>query len=163
MEFFSFDEIRRLHTLISRVKDRDDFPILLVGNKADLLQERHVSNFWRFSNMSLLVWMRLNCSIIFVLHFFESIETCLVGVSSLIQLWVVVPSGVNQPLTIDARNLHQVFPLSASSIIYTYTCCSPRLCPSWSCLPNGGLRFPLFFGLETITKPRNSTPTSKRQ
>uniref|UniRef100_A0A1I7WRK5 Small monomeric GTPase n=1 Tax=Heterorhabditis bacteriophora TaxID=37862 RepID=A0A1I7WRK5_HETBA len=39
----SFEEVRKLHTMICRVKDRDDFPIILVGNKADLENERHVS------------------------------------------------------------------------------------------------------------------------
>lgn len=29
--------------MICRVKDRDDFPVMLVGNKADLDNERHVS------------------------------------------------------------------------------------------------------------------------
>ncbi|GMT15098.1 hypothetical protein PFISCL1PPCAC_6395 [Pristionchus fissidentatus] len=38
----SFSEVEQLHKLISRVKDRDDFPILLVGNKADLETDRHV-------------------------------------------------------------------------------------------------------------------------
>ncbi|KAE9412032.1 hypothetical protein Angca_007169, partial [Angiostrongylus cantonensis] len=39
---FSFEDVRKLHTMICRVKDRDDFPVLLVGNKADLENERHV-------------------------------------------------------------------------------------------------------------------------
>ncbi|KAK6739375.1 hypothetical protein RB195_021042 [Necator americanus] len=39
----SFEEVRKLHTMICRVKDRDDFPVLLVGNKADLENERHVT------------------------------------------------------------------------------------------------------------------------
>ncbi|GMR36953.1 hypothetical protein PMAYCL1PPCAC_07148 [Pristionchus mayeri] len=38
----SFSEVERLHKLISRVKDRDDFPVILVGNKADLESDRHV-------------------------------------------------------------------------------------------------------------------------
>ncbi|ETN86652.1 Ras family protein [Necator americanus] len=46
----SFEEVRKLHTMICRVKDRDDFPVLLVGNKADLENERHV----RFLASSLL-------------------------------------------------------------------------------------------------------------
>uniref|UniRef100_A0A670JM65 RAS related n=1 Tax=Podarcis muralis TaxID=64176 RepID=A0A670JM65_PODMU len=32
----SFNEIHKFHTQILRVKDRDDFPMILVGNKADL-------------------------------------------------------------------------------------------------------------------------------
>ncbi|CAJ0959794.1 unnamed protein product, partial [Mesorhabditis belari] len=39
----SFDEVRRLHKMITRIKDRDEFPIILIGNKADLDYERHVS------------------------------------------------------------------------------------------------------------------------
>ncbi|MCP9262240.1 Ras-related protein R-Ras2 [Dirofilaria immitis] len=36
----SFEEAIRLHKLILRVKDRDEFPIILVGNKADLGSDR---------------------------------------------------------------------------------------------------------------------------
>ncbi|KAJ8364306.1 hypothetical protein SKAU_G00131370 [Synaphobranchus kaupii] len=32
----SYNEIHKFHTQILRVKDRDDFPMVLVGNKADL-------------------------------------------------------------------------------------------------------------------------------
>lgn len=39
----SFDEVIRLHKLILRVKDRDEFPMMLVGNKADLVEDRHIS------------------------------------------------------------------------------------------------------------------------
>ncbi|CAM36362.1 R-RAS related [Caenorhabditis elegans] len=39
----SFEEVKKLHELICRIKDRDDFPIILVGNKADLENERHVA------------------------------------------------------------------------------------------------------------------------
>lgn len=35
---FSYNEIQKFHTQILRVKDRDDFPMVLVGNKADLEQ-----------------------------------------------------------------------------------------------------------------------------
>ena len=38
----SFDEIRGFHSQILRVKDRDEFPMILVGNKADLEQDRVV-------------------------------------------------------------------------------------------------------------------------
>uniref|UniRef100_A0A0N5B0F3 Small monomeric GTPase n=1 Tax=Syphacia muris TaxID=451379 RepID=A0A0N5B0F3_9BILA len=37
----SFEEVIRLHKLVLRVKDRDEFPMMLVGNKADLVEERH--------------------------------------------------------------------------------------------------------------------------
>ena len=39
----SFDEIERFHKQILRVKDRDQFPMILVGNKCDLKNERTVS------------------------------------------------------------------------------------------------------------------------
>ncbi|KAG1661795.1 Ras-like protein 2 [Nymphon striatum] len=38
-----FDEIYKFHKQILRVKDRDEFPMLLVGNKADLESKRTVS------------------------------------------------------------------------------------------------------------------------
>lgn len=39
----SFDEIAKFQKQILRVKDRDEFPMLLVGNKCDLEQQRQVS------------------------------------------------------------------------------------------------------------------------
>jgi GTPase KRas len=39
----SFDEIQVFHKLILRVKDKDVFPVVLVGNKADLESERWYS------------------------------------------------------------------------------------------------------------------------
>lgn len=39
----SFDEIPRFHTQILRVKDKDEFPMILVGNKSDLESERTIS------------------------------------------------------------------------------------------------------------------------
>lgn len=39
---YSFNEVGKLFTQILRVKDRDDFPIVLVGNKADLETQRQV-------------------------------------------------------------------------------------------------------------------------
>ena len=39
---FSFDEIYKFHKQILRVKDRDEFPMILVGNKADLEAHRVV-------------------------------------------------------------------------------------------------------------------------
>ncbi|XP_075772924.1 ras-related protein R-Ras isoform X2 [Pelodiscus sinensis] len=38
----SFTEISKFHTQILRVKDRDDFPMILVGNKADLDLQRQL-------------------------------------------------------------------------------------------------------------------------
>jgi len=39
----SFDELPRLHRQILRVKDRDEFPMLMIANKADLQHQRMVS------------------------------------------------------------------------------------------------------------------------
>ncbi|XP_075227531.1 ras-like protein 2 [Lycorma delicatula] len=39
----SFDEIFKFHRQILRVKDRDEFPMLMVGNKADLEHQRAVT------------------------------------------------------------------------------------------------------------------------
>ena len=39
----SFDRIRRFADQIKRVKDRDDVPLMLVGNKADKSLDREVS------------------------------------------------------------------------------------------------------------------------
>lgn len=36
----SYHEVQKFHTQILRVKDRDDFPMVLVGNKADLEQQK---------------------------------------------------------------------------------------------------------------------------
>lgn len=40
----SFEEIQGFYQQILRVKDRDSFPMILIGNKADLEGERQVSN-----------------------------------------------------------------------------------------------------------------------
>ncbi|TNN82255.1 Ras-related protein R-Ras2 [Liparis tanakae] len=39
----SYHEVQKFHTQILRVKDRDDFPMVLVGNKADLEQQRVIT------------------------------------------------------------------------------------------------------------------------
>lgn len=39
----SFDEIFKFHRQILRVKDRDEFPMLMVGNKSDLEHQRTVT------------------------------------------------------------------------------------------------------------------------
>lgn len=39
----SFDEMFKFHRQILRVKDRDEFPMLMVGNKSDLEAQRTVS------------------------------------------------------------------------------------------------------------------------
>lgn len=40
---YSFEEIYKFQRQILRVKDRDEFPMILVGNKADLELQRQVS------------------------------------------------------------------------------------------------------------------------
>lgn len=40
--FYSFEEIYKFQRQILRVKDRDEFPMILVGNKADLDHQRQV-------------------------------------------------------------------------------------------------------------------------
>ena len=53
----SFEDAARFHKEILRVKDRDEFPVMLVGNKADLDSQRMVrktldySIKWVFSNV----------------------------------------------------------------------------------------------------------------
>jgi len=47
----SFDEIPKFQKQILRVKDRDEFPMLIVGNKCDLELHRHVS-FEEAQNLS---------------------------------------------------------------------------------------------------------------
>ena len=44
----SFEDVARFHREILRVKDRDEFPVILVGNKADLQSQRMVKDaiFW---------------------------------------------------------------------------------------------------------------------
>lgn len=39
----SFDEIKGFHQQILRVKDADDFPMILVGNKGDLASDRQIT------------------------------------------------------------------------------------------------------------------------
>lgn len=39
---FSFEEIYKFQRQILRVKDRDEFPMILIGNKADLDHQRQV-------------------------------------------------------------------------------------------------------------------------
>ncbi|NXI52179.1 RRAS2 protein, partial [Chloroceryle aenea] len=41
--FYSFEEIYKFQRQILRVKDRDEFPMILVGNKADLDHQRQVT------------------------------------------------------------------------------------------------------------------------
>lgn len=47
----SYHEVQKFHTQILRVKDRDDFPMVLVGNKADLERQRVVTNNNRYSSI----------------------------------------------------------------------------------------------------------------
>ena len=38
----SFEEVYKFHKQVLRVKDRDEFPMLIVGNKADMDRQRQV-------------------------------------------------------------------------------------------------------------------------
>lgn len=40
--YHSFEQVQKLHDQIARVKDLDSFPVVLVGNKCDLEQDRQV-------------------------------------------------------------------------------------------------------------------------
>lgn len=50
----SYHEVQKFHTQILRVKDRDDFPMVLVGNKADLERQRVVTNNNRYSSTNVI-------------------------------------------------------------------------------------------------------------
>ncbi len=50
----SFEEISKFHRQILRVKDRDEFPMLIVANKADLEMQRAV----RFLYKKLIVFFK---------------------------------------------------------------------------------------------------------
>lgn len=54
----SFDEMYKFHRQILRVKDRDEFPMLMVGNKADLEHQRLVSKLMRLFPMSVRVFLK---------------------------------------------------------------------------------------------------------
>lgn len=41
--FFSLEYVQKLQKHIERLKDRDQFPIILVGNKSDLKDERQAN------------------------------------------------------------------------------------------------------------------------
>ena len=43
-DYASFEEVFKFHRQILRVKDRDEFPMLMVGNKSDLEAQRVVSS-----------------------------------------------------------------------------------------------------------------------
>ena len=48
----SFEDAARFHKEILRVKDRDEFPVMLVGNKADLDSQRMVRKIFELQNNS---------------------------------------------------------------------------------------------------------------
>lgn len=50
----SFEEIYTFQQQILRVKDRDYFPIIVVGNKCDLESERQVSTEGGYGTFSIL-------------------------------------------------------------------------------------------------------------
>lgn len=63
--FLSFEEIYKFQRQILRVKDRDEFPMILVGNKADLEQQRQVSgmNHLKYCNFRKLHWISIDTNI----------------------------------------------------------------------------------------------------
>lgn len=62
----SFDELPRFHKQILRVKDRDEFPMLMVANKADLEHQRVVGtslhSFWSHFALKLNIIMNFPLS-----------------------------------------------------------------------------------------------------
>jgi GTPase KRas len=57
----SFEEIMTFQQQILRVKDRDYFPIIVVGNKCDLEHEREVSTEGQFFHVSIYIWSTRHC------------------------------------------------------------------------------------------------------
>ena len=58
----SFEEIMTFQQQILRVKDRDYFPIIVVGNKCDLENEREVSTEGQFFfHVSIYIWSTRHC------------------------------------------------------------------------------------------------------
>uniref|UniRef100_A0A5F8H5D3 RAS related 2 n=1 Tax=Monodelphis domestica TaxID=13616 RepID=A0A5F8H5D3_MONDO len=53
--YFSFEEIYKFQRQILRVKDRDEFPMILVGNKADLDHQRQVRKNRLLENLSFFI------------------------------------------------------------------------------------------------------------
>lgn len=59
-DYASFEETFKFHRQILRVKDRDEFPMLMVGNKSDLEAQRVVCKHQKF------VWVLSNFLCIFL-------------------------------------------------------------------------------------------------
>ena len=70
----SFEDAARFHKEILRVKDRDEFPVMLVGNKADLDSQRMVRNFLDYS----IKWVFSNARAVYAIRgrFSSGIFTC---------------------------------------------------------------------------------------
>ena len=56
----SFNEILSFHKQILRVKDRDEFPMILVGNKSDLEMDRTVSPYPIYVCSSTILALQVN-------------------------------------------------------------------------------------------------------
>ena len=57
----SFEEVYKFHKQVLRVKDRDEFPMLIVGNKADMDRQRqvrklHLDSFQSVTKSSVKFW-----------------------------------------------------------------------------------------------------------
>lgn len=59
----SFDEMFKFHRQILRVKDRDEFPMLMVGNKSDMEAQRTVSlyKFYKMLEIWLISVLNIGC------------------------------------------------------------------------------------------------------
>ena len=70
----SFEDAARFHKEILRVKDRDEFPVMLVGNKADLDSQRMVRKFLDYS----IKWVFSNARAVYAIRgrFSSGIFTC---------------------------------------------------------------------------------------
>jgi small GTP-binding protein len=57
----SFEEIKTFQQQILRVKDKDYFPMIVVGNKCDLDGEREVSTEGMFHHVRAMLWFDPLC------------------------------------------------------------------------------------------------------
>lgn len=65
----SLEYVLKLRKTIEQLKDREHFPMLLVGNKCDLEPERQVEGWWKKKHFPMLLFLAF--------PFFVHIESCL--------------------------------------------------------------------------------------